>query len=137
MIQERILRVGEVNAYVKALLDTDPILHDVYIKGEISNFTNHYKTGHFYFTLKDEEGSLKAVMFKSSASKLKFLPENGMKVIARGRISAFVRDGAYQLYTEDMEPDGIGALYIAFEQLKEKLQKEGLFDPEHKKRLPA
>ncbi|HCG35549.1 MAG TPA: exodeoxyribonuclease VII large subunit [Clostridiales bacterium] len=137
MIQERILRVGEVNAYVKALLDTDPILHDVYIKGEISNFTNHYKTGHFYFTLKDEEGSLKAVMFKSSASKLKFLPENGMKVIARGRISAFVRDGAYQLYTADMEPDGIGALYIAFEQLKEKLQKEGLFDPEHKKRLPA
>ena len=137
MNSERILRVGEVNLYVKALLDGDPILRDVFVRGEISNFTNHYKTGHFYFTLKDEEGALKAVMFKYAAAKLAFLPENGMKVVAHGRISSFVRDGAYQLYVEDMEPDGIGALYIAFEQRKEQLQKEGLFDEAHKKPLPA
>ncbi len=137
MNEDRILRVGEVNLYVKTLLDGDPILRDVFVRGEISNFTNHYKTGHFYFTLKDEEGALKAVMFKYAAAKLQFLPENGMKVIAHGRISSFVRDGAYQLYVEDMEPDGIGALYIAFEQRKEQLQKEGLFDEAYKKPLPA
>lgn len=136
MTQDRVLRVGEVNGYVKALLDSDALLRDIYVRGEISNFTNHYKTGHFYFTLKDEEGALKAVMFKYAASGLKFMPENGMKVIAHGRVSSFVRDGAYQLYVEDMEPDGIGALYIAFEQRKEQLQKEGLFDDAHKKPLP-
>jgi exodeoxyribonuclease VII large subunit len=105
------------------------------VRGEISNFTNH-RTGHFYLTLKDEGSLIKAVMFKGYASKLKFLPENGMKVIVRGRVSAFVRDGQYQIYIEAMEPDGIGALYIAYEQLKRKLTAEGLFDRSKKKPIP-
>lgn len=130
------LTVTQLNEYVKRLIDTTPQLSDVYVKGEISNFKNHYSTGHFYFTLKDEGGQLRAVMFKSSASKMKFMPEDGMKVTAHGRISAFVRDGTYQMYCDSMEPDGVGALYIAFEQLKKKLEYEGLFDPSRKKPLP-
>lgn len=130
------LTVTQLNEYVKRLIDTTPQLNDVYVKGEISNFKNHYSTGHFYFTLKDEGGQLRAVMFKSSASKMKFIPEDGMKVNAHGRISAFVRDGTYQMYCDSMEPDGIGALYIAFEQLKNKLEHEGLFDQSKKKALP-
>ncbi len=130
-----VLTVAQLNAYIKQIIDGNSILADVYIKGEISNFTNH-RTGHFYFTLKDPDSLIRAVMFKSAVSKLKFLPENGMKVIVRGRVSAFVRDGQYQIYVEQMEPDGIGSLYIAYEQLRRKLETEGLFSPMRKKPLP-
>lgn len=136
MNDERTLSVTQLNEYVKLLLDSSQLLSQVYVKGEISNFTNHYKTGHFYFTLKDEGGVLRSIMFRSSASKLSFVPENGMKVICGGRVSAFVRDGQYQLYVNSMEPDGVGALYIAYEQMKARLEKEGLFASEHKKPLP-
>lgn len=128
--------VTELNEYIKRLIDGDAPLNSVLVKGEISNFKNHYSTGHFYFTLKDDGGVLRAVMFRSSASKLPFMPENGMKVIVHGRVSAFVRDGQVQLYADSMEPDGVGALYIAYEQLKRKLEAEGLFDAAHKKSLP-
>lgn len=130
------LTVTQLNEYIKAKIDADGFLSRVMVKGEISNFTNHYKTGHFYFTVKDEGSLIKAVMFRSAASKLNFVPENGMKVLVRGRVSAFVRDGQYQLYCDGMEPDGIGALYFAFEQLKKKLAAEGLFDEARKKPLP-
>ncbi len=133
--EKNILTVTQLNEYVKMLLDKNQMLASVYIKGEISNFVNH-RTGHFYFTLKDEGGTLRAVMFKGSNSKLKFLPENGMKVIVHGRVSGFVKSGDYQLYADDMEPDGIGSLYIQYEQLKKKLESEGLFDISRKKRLP-
>ena len=113
--EPKVLTVGQINEYLKAVMDSDPILYGVYIKGEISNFTFHYKTGHLYFTLKDNDGTIKSVMFKNNAGKLKFNLENGMKVIAHGRISVFVRDGQYIFYIDDIEPDGIGALYIAFE----------------------
>jgi exodeoxyribonuclease VII large subunit len=105
------------------------------IKGEISNFTNH-RTGHFYFSLKDEGGLIRAVMFKTAVQKLNFLPENGMKVILRGRISSFVRDGQYQIYVNDIQPDGVGSLYIAFEQLKRRLESEGIFDQSRKRPIP-
>ncbi|MBE6605472.1 MAG: exodeoxyribonuclease VII large subunit [Ruminococcaceae bacterium] len=133
--EKNILTVTQLNEYVKMLLDKNQMLASVYIKGEISNFVNH-RTGHFYFTLKDEGGTLRAVMFKGANSKLKFLPENGMKVIVHGRVSGFVKSGDYQLYADDMEPDGIGSLYIQYEQLKKKLEAEGLFDISRKKRLP-
>ena len=133
--QQRVLSVTQLNEYIKMLLEGSPILSNISVKGEISNFVNH-RTGHFYFSLKDEGGVVRAVMFKGSASKLKFVPENGMKVVARGRVSSFVRDGQYQLYCEDMEPDGIGALYIAYEQLKRKLEEEGLFSESRKRPLP-
>ncbi len=135
-MEHNILTVTQINEYIKGLFDASRFLQDVYIKGEISNFTNHYKTGHMYFTLKDEGGVLRAVMFRFNASNLAFIPENGMRVVARGRISSYVKDGSYQLYVESMEPDGIGALYIAFEQLKEKLSSEGLFDNAYKKPIP-
>lgn len=135
-MQKRIITVSELNEYLKMLFDYDEVLRNVYIKGEISNFTNHYKTGHFYFSLKDAGGTVRAVMFRSSAAKLKFMPENGMRVIIGGRVSVFPRDGQYQIYAETMEPDGIGSLYIAYEQLKAKLEKEGLFAEERKKPLP-
>lgn len=130
------LTVTQLNEYIKGILDHDSRLTDVYLKGEISNFKNHYSTGHYYFTLKDEGGMLRAIMFRSSAVKLAFVPEDGMKVVAHGRISAFVRDGQYQIYCDSMEPDGVGALYIAYEQLKRKLEAEGLFRSECKKPLP-
>lgn len=129
------LTVTELNQYVKDLLDLNPPLTDIYIKGEISNLKAH-SSGHLYFTMKDEQSALKCVMFRSSAAGLSFTPENGMKITAHGRISAFVRDGAYQLYCDSMEPDGVGSLYIAFEQLKKKLQSEGLFSEERKKPIP-
>ena len=135
-MSKNILTVTELNQYIKSFFDSSVFLQDIYIKGEISNFTNHYKTGHFYFTLKDEGGILKSVMFKSSVANLKFMPENGMKIIAHGRVSLYVKDGSYQLYVDSMEPDGIGALYIAYEQLKAKLESEGLFSPSHKKPIP-
>lgn len=130
------LSVTQLNEYVKSLVDADVRLRDVYIKGEISNFKNHYSTGHYYFSLKDDTSALRAVMFKSSAAKMTFVPENGMLVVAHGRISAFVRDGQYQLYADSLEPDGVGSLYIAYEQLKRKLEAEGLFSAEHKRPLP-
>ncbi len=130
------LTVTQLNEYIKRMIDTTPQLTSLYVKGEISNFKNHYGTGHYYFTLKDEGSQLRAVMFKSAAAKMKFLPENGMKVTAHGRLSAFVRDGTYQLYCDSMEPDGVGALYIAYEQLKKRLEAEGLFDVSKKRPLP-
>lgn len=129
------LSVSQLNEYVKRVIDADSFLSNVYVKGEISNFTNH-RTGHLYFTLKDEGSLVKSVMFASSASRLRFMPENGMKVIVHGRIAAFTRDGTYNLYCDRMEPDGVGALYVAFEQLKRKLAAEGLFDESRKKPLP-
>ena len=128
--------VTQLNEYIKAKIDGDGFLSRVSVKGEISNFTNHYKTGHFYFTIKDETSLIRAVMFRGNTAKLRFVPENGMKIVARGRVSAFVRDGQYQLYCDSMEPDGIGALYFAFEQLKKKLAAEGLFDEARKRPLP-
>ena len=132
--ENNIFTVAELNEYIKNLIENDRVLSDVYVKGEISNFTNH-KTGHFYFTVKDDKSVLKAVMF-GGAAKLKFMPENGMRVVLRGRISLFVRDGQYQIYCDDITPDGVGSLYVAFEQLKAKLESEGLFNAGHKKPLP-
>ncbi len=131
-----VLTVTQINTYLKSLIDGDGNLKNIYVSGEISNFTNHYRSGHFYFTLKDERSAIKAVMFRTAAERLRFIPENGMKVLVRCSASLYERDGVYQLYCEDMQPDGIGELTIAFEQLKEKLSKEGLFSPEHKKALP-
>lgn len=132
----RFLTVSQINEYVKMLMDSNPVLKNVWVKGEISNFKNHYSTGHLYFSLKDDTGLLRAVMFRTSAQKLNFMPKDGMKVLVRGRISAFVRDGQYQIYAEEMVPDGVGALYLAFEQLKQKLAARGLFDEARKKPLP-
>lgn len=131
-----VITVSQLNFYIKSLFDADVNLSYVFLSGEISNFTNHYRTGHLYMTLKDANASVKAVMFRSSASRLKFVPENGMKVIVKGRVSVFERDGQYQVYIDDMQPDGAGALTIAFEQLKAKLQKQGIFDVESKKPIP-
>lgn len=131
-----VLTVTQVNTYIKALLDESAPLRNIYISGEISNFTHYYRTGHLYFTLKDESSQLKAVMFSSNASRLRFQAENGMKVICRGRISVYSKSGEYQLYVDDMQPDGVGALSLAFEQLKKKLSQEGLFDEAHKKPIP-
>ena len=132
----RFLTVTQLNEYIKMLMDSNSILKNVWIKAEISNFTNHYRTGHFYFSLKDDNALIKAVMFKSYASGVNFALENGMKVLVHGRISAFVRDGQYQIYVDEILPDGAGALYLAFEQLKRKLEAEGLFDESRKKPLP-
>ena len=136
MNQRQAITVTALNEYIKGKLENDPLLSRVLVKGEISNFINHYKTGHFYLSLKDEGGVIRAVMFRMNASKLNFVPENGMKVICEGRVSSYVKGGDYQLYISDMQPDGVGALYIAFEQLKKKLEAEGLFDPQYKKPLP-
>ena len=134
-MEQRVFAVSEVNQYIKSLLDGTPVLQEIYIRGEISNY-KVYPSGHHYFTLKDPEGALRCVMFKGQAVRLRFRPENGMKVIASGRITVFPRDGAYQLYCSGLSADGIGDLHVAFEQLKEKLYREGLFDPARKKPLP-
>lgn len=131
-----VLSVSQLNRYIKMNFDADENLANIFISGEISNFTNHYRTGHLYFTLKDDSAAVRAVMFNSSAKRLKFMPADGMKVIARGRVSVYEASGQYQLYVDDMQPDGVGALNLAYEQLKEKLQKEGLFSELHKKPLP-
>ena len=131
-----LLSVGKLNEYVKGMLDANEILSDIWVRGEISNFTNHYKTGHFYFSLKDEQGAIGAVMFRTYASRLPFVPQNGMKVILHGRVSLYVPGGQYQINADAMQPDGIGGLYLAYEQLKAKLQAEGLFDESRKKPLP-
>ena len=134
-MEQQVLSITQVNEYIRMKMDADPLLGSVAVRGEISNY-KMYPSGHHYFTLKDEGGALKCVMFKSSAVRLRFRPENGMKVIAMGKISVFPRDGAYQLYCSAMAMDGIGDLYAAFEQLKAKLAGEGLFDPAHKIALP-
>lgn len=130
-----ILTVSEINSYIKTLMDHDMILNQVLVRGEISNFKLHY-SGHMYLTLKDDQSVVRAVMFRGANRTLKFKPEDGMKVIVQGKITVYERGGQYQLYVDHMQPDGIGALHIAFEQLKAKLQKEGLFDETKKKPLP-
>lgn len=134
-MNERTFSVSELNSIIKTLVDNEPLLGNVCVRGELSNY-KIYPSGHHYFTLKDAESSLRCVMFKSSASKLRFRPESGMGVTAFGRISVFLRDGAYQLYCTDLSPEGTGDLQVAYEQLKAKLAAEGLFDPRHKKQLP-
>lgn len=131
-----ILTVSQLNAYARSIIEQDINLNNVFLIGEISNFVNHYRSGHLYMTIKDEAASVKAVMFAGNAAKLKFKPENGLSVIIRGRVSIYERDGQYQLYIDDMQPDGVGGLALAFEQLKEKLSKAGLFDNGHKKSIP-
>jgi len=131
----KILEVSQVNRYIKELFSRDLLLSGIWIKGEISNF-KHHSSGHMYFTLKDDSSTLKCVMFQTQASKLRFIPNSGMKIIIFGRVSVFERDGQYQLYCEEMQPDGLGNLYIAFEQMKAKLEKEGLFSVAHKKSIP-
>ena len=134
-MKQKIITVTELNQYIKLLMDQDEELANVCVKGELSNYKIH-TSGHHYFTLKDESSAVRCVMFRSSASKLKFRPENGMATFAVGRISVFPRDGSYQLYCTSLSPDGVGDLQVAYEQLKEKLEKEGLFSPNHKKPLP-
>ncbi|MBQ9929983.1 MAG: exodeoxyribonuclease VII large subunit [Oscillospiraceae bacterium] len=134
-MSQKILSITEINEYIRGRMDADPMLSNIAVRGEISNY-KLYPSGHHYFTLKDEGGALKCVMFRGNAIKLRFRPENGMKIIALGKISVFPRDGAYQLYVSSMTVDGVGDLHAAFEQLKAKLAAEGLFDPAHKKPLP-
>ncbi len=135
MKASEIWSVSQVNKYMKQRLERDEQLSDLWIRGEISNFT-HHSSGHMYFTLKDKDSRIKAIMFQSYNRFLKFVPKDGTKAIVRGSISVFERDGAYQLYAREMQPDGLGSLYLAFEQLKEKLSREGLFAPERKRQLP-
>jgi len=132
---DKVFSVSQLNNYIKDLLDGDYTLTGMYIKGELSNY-KMYPSGHHYFSMKDAGGALKCVMFKGSASKLRFRPKDGMNVVAFGRVAVYPRDGVYQLYVEEIIPDGVGDLHLAFEQLKEKLYEEGLFDEEHKKGLP-
>ncbi|MBW7573471.1 exodeoxyribonuclease VII large subunit [Caproiciproducens faecalis] len=132
-----VLSVTQLNTYIKSKFDGDENLTHVFVGGEISNFTNHYKSGHFYLSLKDEKCVIRAVMFAQSARRIRFLPQDGMKVIVRGRVSVYEATGQYQLYIDDMQPDGLGALNLAFEQLKTKLEAEGLFSPERKKPIPV
>ena len=132
---QQVLSITQINEYIRGKMDSDQLLNQVAVRGEISNY-KLYPSGHHYFTLKDEGAALKCVMFKGNAMRLRFRPENGMKVIAMGKISVFPRDGAYQLYCTNMAMDGVGDLYAAFEQLKKKLAAQGLFDPAHKKPIP-
>ena len=134
-MDRNVLSVTEINEYIKLKMDRDPLLTEVAVRGEISNY-KVYPSGHHYFTVKDEGGALKCVMFKGNALRLRFRPDNGMKIIAMGKISVFPRDGAYQLYCTSLVLDGIGDLYAAFEQMKTRLAAQGLFDPAHKKQLP-
>lgn len=135
-IMQYVLSVTEINKYIKEVVSRDLVLSNLWVKGEISNYKYHY-SGHMYFTIKDSSSVLKCVMFRTQNTKLKFVPENGMKVIVKGYVSVFERDGQYQLYAEEMQPDGIGNLHMAFEQLKRKLEEEGLFDTKYKKKLPV
>ena len=132
----RVLSVSQINFFIKSLIEGDGRMRDIYARGEISNFTDHYRSGHLYFSLKDEKSVLKAVMFSSAARRLRFCPKEGMRVIVRGRVAVYEPGGQYQFYVEEMQPDGVGALSLAFEQLKEKLAAEGLFAEEHKRPIP-
>ena len=134
-MQDKYVTISRINNYLKAYFDNNPHLQHVYLKGEISNFKNHSR-GHLYFTLKDEQSRLSAVMFQTNALKLNFEPEDGMNVLVEGRISCYPAQGSYQIYVEKMEVDGVGNLYIEFEKLKKKLAAEGLFDPKFKKQIP-
>lgn len=136
MKKNSILSVSQLNFYAKSLLDGDPILSEVFVCGEISNLTDHYRSGHLYFSLKDEKSVVRAVMFAGNASKLRFKPEEGMSIIAIGRVSLYETTGQFQLYVEQMQPEGTGELAVAFNQLKLKLEKEGLFDENIKKKIP-
>lgn len=135
-VQNKFLTVSQLNEYVKMLMESNPVLRNVWIKGELSNFKNHYSTGHFYFSLKDDNAIVRGVMFRSYAQNVQFVPRDGMKVLVHGRVSAFVRDGQYQIYVDEILPDGVGSLYLAFEQLKRRLGEQGLFDEARKKPLP-
>jgi exodeoxyribonuclease VII large subunit len=130
-----IFSVIELNNYIKNIFENNRTLTSVSIRGEISNFVNH-RSGHLYFSLKDAEGQIRAVMFRARASTLKFMPESGMKVVVHGTVTVYPRDGSYQIYVSTMQPDGIGALYLAYEQLKNRLAEEGLFDEKYKKVIP-
>ena len=134
-MEQNVLSVAQLNEYIQRKLDNDGLLNQIAVRGEISNY-KLYPSGHHYFTLKDESAALKCVMFKGNAFRLRFRPENGMKVIAMGKVSVYPRDGAYQLYCTAMAMDGVGDLYAAFEHLKQKLAQQGLFDPAHKKPIP-
>lgn len=134
-METKVYNVSQINRYIKAIFDKDTFLNSVSIRGEITNFKAHY-TGHLYFTLKDESATIKCVMFKSYAGLVRFKPADGMKVVIQGQISLFERDGTYQVYCKSMTPEGLGDLYLAYEQLKEKLTLEGIFAPEHKKPIP-
>ncbi len=133
--EDMAISVTELNSYIKNKIADDEYLNNVLIKGEISNFKNHY-TGHMYFTLKDENSLIKCVMFKTYAQKLGFMPKDGMKVFVLGGVSVFERDGVYQIYVKAMQEDGVGILYKKYEELKQRLEEEGYFDEEHKKRIP-
>lgn len=135
MEEKKIFSVSDINKYIKMLFDSDTLLNSVSIRGEITNFKAHY-TGHFYFTLKDENSTIKCVMFKGYAQYIKFKPADGMKVVINGQVSSYERDGVYQIYCKSMSPEGLGDLYLAYEQLKAKLEKEGLFDVSKKKNIP-
>ena len=132
---QTVLSITQLNEYIRGKMDTDPLLNQVAVRGEISNY-KLYPSGHHYFTLKDEASALRCVLFKGNAARLRFRPENGMKILAMGRVSVFPRDGAYQLYCTALAMDGVGDLYAAFEQMKKKLEAQGLFDPSHKKPIP-
>ncbi len=131
-----VLSVSQVNTYIKSVIDGDTALNNLFISGEISNFNHHYKSGHMYFSLKDDKSLISAVLFAQNAKKLKFNLQDGMKVIIRGRVSVYEASGKYQIYAQDVQPDGLGALNLAFEQLKEKLDKEGIFSELYKKPIP-
>ena len=136
MQKPSVLSVSQLNYYLKSVIENDPRLNFVLLSGEISNLTDHYRSGHIYLSLKDERSVIRAVMFAGNARRLKFRPQDGMKVLCRGRVSVYEPSGQYQLYIEDMQPDGVGALAMAYEQLKRELEKQGLFDTAHKKPLP-
>ena len=135
MENEKVFNVTQVNKYVKLIIDNDAFLNNINVSGEITNFKAHY-TGHFYFTLKDENSTIKCVMFKSNASLVDFKPEDGMKVVIKGQVNVFERDGVYQIYCKSMKKAGLGELYIAYEKLKKKLEEEGLFSDIYKKKIP-
>lgn len=135
MLTRRIFSVGELTSYLASLMEQDPLLQNVWVRGEVSNLRLH-SSGHLYLTLKDSTSTMRCVMFRSRAARLTFAPQNGMRVLARGYVAVFERDGQYQLYLEELQPDGVGALFIAFQQLKQRLSEEGLFEPARKRPLP-
>lgn len=136
MQKDQAFSVSQISEYIKMTLETNPVLRDVWMRGEISNFKSNFSSGHLYFSLKDESATIRAVMFKGYASRLKFRPESGMKVLVHGKISTYAPSGDYQIILDEMQPDGEGALALAFEQLKRRLAAEGLFAPERKKPIP-